>query len=115
MALFDLFRKLYPKQAIYLLSEAGFHARVVSVNVSINQVSSPHPTQSPTHAFMGFSLDFGSLKGEIYFGSGYLIFNLGLYLCFFKKWGMWNKDITKQMNKRIYYIGKRVLSCFGCF
>jgi len=41
MALFTLFRKLYPKKAIYFLSEAGFHGRVVSVDVSINQDRSP--------------------------------------------------------------------------
>jgi len=28
MALYALVRKLYPKQAIYLLSDTGFHARV---------------------------------------------------------------------------------------
>jgi hypothetical protein len=55
----------------------------------------------PNSCFYGVSLDFGSLKGEIYFGSGYLIFNLWLYLCFFKNRRHMEKGIRKHMRKRI--------------
>ena len=64
MALFALFRKLYPKKAIYLLSEAGFHARVVSVDVSINQVRSQIQL-NPQHLLLWGFVGFGSLQGEI--------------------------------------------------
>ncbi len=50
----------------------GFHARVVNTTLSINQVRSPYPTQSPCICFYGFLLDFGSLKGRYIFGQSTL-------------------------------------------
>ena len=68
MALFALFRKLYPKQAIYLLSETGFHARVKNTTLSINQVRSPIQLNPQAFAFMGFRWILVRSRGDIFSG-----------------------------------------------
>jgi len=72
LALLLLPESIYPKKAIYLLSDTGFHARVENTAISINQVRSRYPTQSPTLAFMGFSLDLVRSKGRYIFGQSTL-------------------------------------------
>jgi hypothetical protein len=86
MALFALLNKLYPKQAISLFSASEFHARVENITLSINQVRSPIQLD-PQHLLLWVFVGFWLAQGEIYFRAEYLISNLWLYLCFFKKWG----------------------------
>jgi len=94
-------QKAYPEKAIPLLSDTGFHARVVSVNVSINQVSSAYPTQSPALAFMGFRWILGSLKGRYIFRQSTLFWIYAFISVFSKIVGIWEKDIKNHMRKRI--------------
>jgi hypothetical protein len=60
-----------------------------------------NPTQSPTLAFMGFRWIFASLKGKYIFGQSTLFWIYAFISVFSKSGGIWNKDITKHMRKRI--------------
>jgi hypothetical protein len=76
--------------------------------------SSPlsHPTQSPTLAFMGFRWILGRSKGEIYIGSGYLILNLWLNLCFFKNRRHIEKGYLKPYEKEDLVYWKESFTLF---
>jgi len=100
LALLLLPESIYPKKAISHVSDTGFDARVVSVDVSINQVRYPiqlNPQHLLLWVFVGF---WFAQRGDILrVRVPYFVF-MPLSL-FFQKLGYIKKDIRKHMRKRI--------------